>query len=572
MESPALMERASAEQDMTGSSAGQAAGAAVERTRCGPSSEQRPDAACASGAGRASAESLARDILTPEDPLPAALAYHTAALAAGALAQAESVFAAALKRHPHNRRLQFLRIDLLLRQEKFPQAMDAIEAAMAEFGVDDGILAAALAVRGRIGPRGTTPADRDVSLCMIVKDEQRHLAACLQSVKGLVDEIVVADTGSADRSRDIATAFGARVIEVPWEADFARARNAALAAASRRWVLVLDADEVISARDREPFEALLRGAGTEAVAYTLRTRNYSFHASTVGWQTNDGAYPNEERGLGWFPSDKVRLFPRVAGVRFSFPVHELVEPSLRELGIPIRECGVAVHHYGKLEAAKTLEKTRDYRKLGQKKLGSAPFDAAAIREAAIQSSHLGRHAEAAQLWQRYLEKEPRSAEAHLNLGSACWQLGRYAEALDHAKSAGRLNSTLKEAVFNRAIAELLLGRAPAASRAIERLVNRHPDYLPARFILAAAHACSGKTRQSLAALQPLQATALGPHLAESFLDLARRLLSAPHAEYCAKLLRAAVAANCADDRILRLLETVDPESELQRKKAMRSSA
>lgn len=560
------MERPFAEHDTTGRLAGPAAGAAVVRTRCGLTAKPLHNAACASGAERASAESLERDILTSEDTLPAALAYHTAALAAGAFARAEAVFTEALKRHPHNKRLKFLRIDLLLRQEKFSDAMDAIEAAMAEFGVDDGILAAALAVRGRIGLRGPTRADRDVSLCMIVKDEQRHLAACLQSVKGLVDEIVVADTGSTDRSRDIATAFGARVIDVRWEDDFARARNAALAAASRRWVLVLDADEVISARDWEPFEALLRGAGPEAVAYTIRTRNYSFHASTVGWQANEGAYPQEERGLGWFPSDKVRLFPKAAGVRFSSPVHELVEPSLRELGISIRECGVAVHHYGKLEEAKTLEKTRDYRELGQKKLGSAPFDAAAIRESAIQCSHLNRHAEAAELWRRYLDKEPRSAEAHLNLGSACWQLGRYAEALDHAKSAGRLNSTLKEAVFNRAIAELLLGRAPAASRAIERLLSRHPDYLPARFILAAAHACSGKTRQSLAALQPLQATPLGPHLAESFLDLAKRLLAAPHAGYCAKLLRVAMAANCADDRILSLVETVDPGSDLRRER------
>lgn len=565
------MERPFAEQNTTGSLAGTAAVAAAQRARLRAADEKKHTASGAESAERPSLESFEHDILTSDDPIPVALAYHTAALDANAAARAEALFAEALKRHPHSKRLQFLLIDLLLRQEKFPAAMDAIESAMAEFGVDDGILAAALAVRGRIGLRQRAGADRDVSLCMIVKDEQRHLAACLQSAKGFVDEIVVADTGSTDRSRDIAAAFGARVIEVPWKADFAHARNAALAAASRRWVLVLDADEVISPKDREPFKSLLQEAGPKAVAYTLRTRNYTFHASTVGWQANDGAYPQEERGLGWFPSDKVRLFPRVAGIRFSFPVHELVEPSLRELGISIQECGVAVHHYGKLEEGRTRAKTQGYRELGQKKLGSAPFDAAAIRESAIQCSHLGRHAEAAELWRRYLEKEPRSAEAHLNLGSACWQLGRYAEALDHAKSAGRLDSTLKEPAFNRAIAELLLGRAPAAAGVLNRLLSRHPDYLPARFILAAAYACSGKTKQSIAALKPLQTTPLGPHLAESFLDLAQRLLAASHTGYCGELLRAAVSAGCADDRILKLVEAVDPEPGLREKRFIKVS-
>jgi tetratricopeptide (TPR) repeat protein len=497
-------------------------------------------------------------LLTAEDPVPAALAYHTAALNSGACSRAETVLGDVLARHPHDKRLQFLRIDLLLRQEKRREAMDAIEGAMAEFGVDEGMLAAALSVRRRIERSDRCAPDPEVSLCMIVKNEERHLARCLQSVKRLVDEIVVADTGSTDRTREIATAFGARVIEVGWEDDFAKARNAALAAAAGKWVLVLDADEVIASKDRERLEALLRVAGPGPVAFRIRTRNYTFHASTIGWQMNEGAYPDEERGLGWFPSDKVRLFPRASGVRFSYPVHELVEPSLRELGIPIRECDIPVHHYGKLAEEKTLEKTRDYREIGAKKLTQAPRNAAGMREAAIQCSHLGRHAEAADLWQSYLTLEPGSAEAHLNLGSACWQMGRYAEALDHSKTAARLNPRLKEASFNRAIAELLLGRAPAAARILESLLSRSPDYLPARFFLAAAYACSGKTQQALAALQPLQATALGPHLAESFLDLAQRLLAASHAGYCAKLLRVAMAANCGDERIAQLAKTLRP--------------
>ncbi len=516
-------------------------------------------AAAATGAGGDPLGVLEQEVLAAPGQAAGVLAYHTAAVEAGAFARAEAVFSAALTRHPHSRRLQFLRIDLLLRQEKLHDAMEAIEAAMAEFGAEEGMLAAALSVRGRIGRRDRSRTGCDLSLCMIVKNEERHLARCLHSVGHLAAEIIVADTGSTDRTREIAAAFGARLLDVPWEGDFAKARNAALAAAGRKWVLVLDADEVIAARDVERLASLLAESASTPAAFSVRTRNYTFHASTVGWRANDGAYPDEEQGLGWFPSDKVRIFPNRMGIRFSASVHELVEPCLRERGIPIRTCEVPVHHYGKLDEGKTLDKTRGYRALGEKKLEHAPQDAAATRELAIQSSHLNRHAEAASLWECYLVLEPGASEAHLNLGSACWQLGRYADALEHAKRARRLDPASREPAFNRAIAELLLGRAPAAAKGLEKLLRRAPDYLPARFVLASAYACCGKTKQAMAALKPLQATSLGPHLVESFYDLARRLHAASLRGCCASLLQLARAANCCDERIAGLIESLRSE-------------
>jgi tetratricopeptide (TPR) repeat protein len=82
-----------------------------------------------------------------------------------------------------------------------------------------------------------------LSLVMIVRNEEMMLPSCLASVMGWVDEIVIADTGSTDRTREIARSTGARVIEVPWADDFAAARNAALEAATGTFVLQLDADE-----------------------------------------------------------------------------------------------------------------------------------------------------------------------------------------------------------------------------------------------------------------------------------------------------------------------------------------
>lgn len=77
---------------------------------------------------------------------------------------------------------------------------------------------------------------------MIVKDEEEWLAQCLESVQGAVDEIIVVDTGSSDRSNDIARQYGARIVPYVWCDDFAAARNAGLEQATGEWILFLDAD------------------------------------------------------------------------------------------------------------------------------------------------------------------------------------------------------------------------------------------------------------------------------------------------------------------------------------------
>ncbi|URR34980.1 glycosyltransferase [Thermosynechococcus sp. HN-54] len=85
-----------------------------------------------------------------------------------------------------------------------------------------------------------------ITLCMIVRDEAARLPQCLASVAGVVDEAVIVDTGSQDETVAIARDWGAQVYEVPWEEDFAAARNIALKYVTTEWVLVLDADETLT--------------------------------------------------------------------------------------------------------------------------------------------------------------------------------------------------------------------------------------------------------------------------------------------------------------------------------------
>ena len=84
-----------------------------------------------------------------------------------------------------------------------------------------------------------------VSLCMIVKNEEDVLERCLKSVAGLVDEIIIVDTGSTDRTREIATHFTNQIFDFPWQDDFSAARNAVMDRCTGKWYLTVDADECL---------------------------------------------------------------------------------------------------------------------------------------------------------------------------------------------------------------------------------------------------------------------------------------------------------------------------------------
>lgn len=487
-----------------------------------------------------------------------AIDFHESALAALALAPAEAAMREALGGRWMHRRLRFLLIDLLLRQNRFAEAMTEIESVLADFGVDERLLAAALKVRERLGPmRIPREAGRrgSVSLCMIVRNEKKHLARCLRSAKPVVDDIVVVDTGSMDGSKDIAWAFGARVYDFQWTDDFSKARNFGLSKAAGDWILVLDADEVLSAGDYPRFRQALEMYTNRPAALRIRTRNYSNQVNTVGFRLNRGEFP-EEAGIGWYPSDKVRLFSNDARIRFEYPVHELVEPSLKKLKTVIQDCPVAVHHYGMLKELHALEKTRRYRQLGRRKLKAASGDAAALKELAIQSARTGNPSQALGFWRRFLKLQPRSAEAYLNMGAVCLDEGRLAEAAEFAQTAFCLDPTLKEAQFNLAYSMLLMGRAGEAQTLLEGLSREQPDYLAGQFLLCVAYACQQETARAEAIFKKIKALPIGDYVGEAFLDMAKRLRVAFRWDDARRTLEAALDFGCENPELRTSLESL----------------
>lgn len=111
-----------------------------------------------------------------------------------------------------------------------------------------------------------------VSLCMIVKDEEEMLPRCLRSAEGVVDEIIVIDTGSTDNTVEIAKSMGARVYPYRWDHDFSRARNVSLERARGEWILFLDADEVIHPDDRGLIRPLLAEAEASGYLVTIESK------------------------------------------------------------------------------------------------------------------------------------------------------------------------------------------------------------------------------------------------------------------------------------------------------------
>jgi glycosyltransferase involved in cell wall biosynthesis len=173
-------------------------------------------------------------------------------------------------------------------------------------------------------------------LTLIVRNDEKNLSTSLASAADLFDEIVVVDTGSTDRTVEIAREFGARVFDFVWVDDFAAARNAALARATGDYAFWLDADDVLDPPQRERLKALLDGlrAGDEA-AYVVRC----------------ACDPDQNGGGGQTVVDHIRLFPLREDVRWTYRVPEQILPALRRATVPVRWTDITVRHTGYTDTA-----------------------------------------------------------------------------------------------------------------------------------------------------------------------------------------------------------------------------
>ena len=172
-----------------------------------------------------------------------------------------------------------------------------------------------------------------VSLCMIVKNEESCLRRCLESLDGLIDEIIIVDTGSTDHTIEITKEFNAIIKTYQWNNDFAAARNYGLSFATKDWILVLDADEYLRQDDREQLVNALNDFNYDC--YFIKTLNFITSATDKNYMVNLNQ----------------RIFKNHKGFKYVGSIHEQVqyfgEPSAR---LPNKVIEVGFYHTGYLRA------------------------------------------------------------------------------------------------------------------------------------------------------------------------------------------------------------------------------
>ncbi len=172
---------------------------------------------------------------------------------------------------------------------------------------------------------------------MIVKDEASMIDDCLASVRGLVSEMIVVDTGSKDDTRERARRAGAKVFDVPWQNDFSHARNASLSHAHGDWVLILDADERLVRSDFERLRKLLSAATFDCAMVRIH--------DAVNLTSKEADILSGKERMG--DSHRVpRLVRRTPDIQYVGVIHENLGPWLTRRGGAIVAVDLDIVHYG----------------------------------------------------------------------------------------------------------------------------------------------------------------------------------------------------------------------------------
>jgi tetratricopeptide (TPR) repeat protein len=238
--------------------------------------------------------------------------------------------------------------------------------------------ARARAAGERASATSSRPPRGLLSAALIVKNEAPFLAGCLDSIKDVVDEIVIVDTGSTDGSVEIARSYGALVHEHAWTGDFAEARNEGLERATCEWILYIDADERLAPIGRPALEAILRDAPEAGFRILLRPDQHST------------------------PYREYRVWRNDPRIRFEGVIHEKIVPAIERAGAEDgRAIGVAdllLEHLG-YEGDQTHKHRRNLPLL-RRQIEAEPYNLFNLHHLFRVLDGLGEHAEAEQVLER----------------------------------------------------------------------------------------------------------------------------------------------------------------------------
>jgi tetratricopeptide (TPR) repeat protein len=353
-----------------------------------------------------------------------------------------------------------------------------------------------------------------LSLCMIVKDEEAALPKCLGSVKDVVDEIIVLDTGSTDKTPDIAKQFGAEVHHFKWCNDFSAARNDALKYVTGDWVLVLDADESL----------------TQQIVPHIREAIESDLHLLIN-------LVRHEVGAEQSPYSMVsRLFKNHPDIRFSRPYHALVDDSISAILAkePDWQVGylpqVAILHEGYQKNA--IAQQNKYAKAQTAMEGflvNHPDDPYVCSKLGALYVETGKIAQGLELLIKGVASKQANDEIlyelYYHLGIAYTRLQNYKQAMAHYTAAIKLHiyPMLKLGSYNN-LGNLLkaAGDLKYAKAAYETALRIDPNFAAGHYNLGMTFKALGLFNEAIASYE--QAIKLNPNYAEAYQNLGVVLL------------------------------------------------
>lgn len=292
-----------------------------------------------------------------------------------------------------------------------------------------------------------------ISLCMIVRNEAHCLGRCLDSVHSYVDEIIIVDTGSDDETVNIARRYGAKVFQLPWQHDFAAARNFSLEQASGEWILYLDADEELDLPAGDSLKTLTRRSDVEAYYFVIN--NLSDNGEVL-------------RHIN------VRLFRNRPHYRFEGKLHEQILDAIMHAtpqGVVINS-GLNILHYGYLSTEWTAKNktSRNYHIL-----------------------------------QQLLKEQPNNPFYLYHLGNTCINLNNLTAAVKNYQQAlqyANLKHNYVPSLFLAHISCLFkLGRLKEGLYYIEQCQQHYPDYPDIHFLAGELYKYLGLINQSKACFE-----------------------------------------------------------------------
>lgn len=151
---------------------------------------------------------------------------------------------------------------------------------------------------------------KEISLCMIVKDEEEVIARCLECVKDIVDEIIIVDTGSKDKTKDIVSQYTNKIFDFEWVDDFSKARNFSFSKATKDYILWLDADDIILESEQEKLKQLKENLDGSIDLYQMKYN-----------------YVVDENNNPTLVQERARLLKREKNYKWVSPIHEVIIPT-----------------------------------------------------------------------------------------------------------------------------------------------------------------------------------------------------------------------------------------------------